>query len=123
MFPRTIRWSKRWKVAASDLHKILDNLEGADRQEEVANAFWINFLTGGVPDLDFWLNDHLSLDIAILHRRVDYLSGCKCGKGLDKIDPDNVATERFNYLFEPGVTEPVTPFSFELKEVPDENRT
>lgn len=118
IFRRTLKFGNRWAVAASDLHKIISTLDGDSREEMVANAAFFYIMTGGnIPDLDFWLDDHVHLKMSILHRRVDYRSGCECGQGLDDIDPDLVETEKFNYLFEPGVTVPVTPFDFELEEL------
>ena len=77
-------------------------LDWEDGSDKAANAFWVNFLTGGIPNLDFWLDDHIvHLDMGVLHRRVDYRSGCDCGLGFDRIDPDDVDCERFNYLYEP----------------------
>ena len=116
LFPRTLKFGGRWAVAAEDLHRIITALDWADGSDQAGNAFWIHFLTGGIPNLDFWLDDHIVLKMSILHRRVDYRSGCACGLGLDDIDADLVETERFNYLYEPGETVPVTPFDFELQE-------
>ena len=111
LFPRTLKFKGRWSLAASDIHGIINALdwEGDDREEMAANAFWVNLLTGGIPNMDFWLDEHLHLDMDILHRRVDYRSGCGCGQGIQ--DGVDVETERFNYLYEPGETTPVTPFS------------
>ena len=112
LFPRTLKFKGRWSVAASDIHRIITALDWEDGSDKAANAFWVNFLSGGIPNLDFWLDEHVHLDMAILHRRVDYRSGCECGQGItDDVDVD---TERFNYLYEPGATTPVTPFSPEV---------
>ena len=112
LFPRTLKFKGRWSLAASDIHRIINALDWEDGTDKAANAFWVNLLTGGIPNLDFWLSDHIVLDMAVLHRRVDYRSGCGCGQGIqDGVDVD---TERFNYLYEPGHSVPVTPFSPEV---------
>ena len=104
LFPRTLKFGGRWAVAATDLHRIINALDWEDGSDRAANALWVNLLTGGIPDLDFWLNEHVRLRMSVLHRRVDYRSGCRCGLGLDDIDPDLAETEKFNYLHEPGKT-------------------
>ena len=121
LFPRTLKFRGRWQVRAEDLHGIINALDWADGSDKAANAVWVNTLTGGIPNIDFWLDDHIVLDMATLHRRVDYRSGCRCGLGLDGIDPDLVETEKFNYLFEPGKTPGVAPFDPEyIKEATNE---
>ena len=116
LFPRTLKLGGRWSVSADDIHRIIKALDWEDGTDKTANAFWVSFLTGGIPNLDFWLDEHIVLDMATLHRRVDYRSGCECGLGFDTIDPADVDCERFNYLFEPGVTVPITPFDFQLED-------
>ena len=101
LFRRTLKFRGRWSVAASDLHGIIDALDWEDGSDKAANAFWVNLISGGIPNLDFWLDDHIVLDMGVLHRRVDYRSGCDCGLGFDRIDPENIDCERFNYLYEP----------------------
>ena len=116
LFPRTLKFRNRWSVAASDIHGIITALDWENGSDKAANAFWVNLLTGGIPNLDFWLDDHIVLDMAILHRRVDYRSGCECGQGFDRISPDDVDCERFNYLYEEGKTPPVYAFSPDIEE-------
>ena len=87
LFRRTLKFRGRWSVAASDIHGIITALDWEDGSDKAANAFWVSLLTGGIPNLDFWLDDHIVLDMAILHRRVDYRSGCDCGLGFDRINP------------------------------------
>ena len=112
LFPRTLKFRNRWSVAAADIHSIINRLDWEDGSDKTANAFWIHTMTGGIPNIDFWLDEHVHLDMSVLHRRVDYRSGCDCGQG---IPPGfDVDTERFNYLYEPGHSVPVTPFSPEV---------
>ena len=116
LFPRTLKFKGRWSVAASDIHGIITALDWENGSDKAANAFWVNLLTGGIPNLDFWLDDHIVLDMSVLHRRVDYRSGCDCGQGFDRINPDDVDCERFNYLYEEGKTPPVYAFSPDIEE-------
>ena len=104
LFPRTLKFRNRWSVSAADIHSVINRLDWEDGTDKTANAVWVNLLTGGIPNIDFWLDDHIVLDMAILHRRVDYRSGCECGQGFDRINPEDVDCERFNYLYEPGKT-------------------
>ena len=113
LFPRTLKFKGRWSLSAADIHKIINALDWKNGTDKAANAVWVNLLTGGIPDLDFWLDEHIvHLDMAVLHRRVDYRSGCGCGQGIP--EGFDTATEKFNYLYEPGETTPVTPFSPEV---------
>ena len=116
LFRRTLKFRGRWSVAASDLHGIIDALDWEDGSDKAANAFWVNLISGGIPNLDFWLDEHVHLDMGVLHRRVDYRSGCDCGQGFDRINPDDVDCERYNYLYEEGKTPPVYAFSPDIEE-------
>ena len=117
LFPTTLKFRNRWSVSAADIHRIISALDWEDGTDKASNAFWIHFLTGGIPNLDFWLDEHMH----------GWIWGCftaglitapavNAGRASPTAsDPDDVDCERFNYLYEPGETTPVTPFSPEVK--------